>query len=69
MPSTAARYNQAVTGKKEAAKAHILWKKLEATKSREESEGHEDFEELMKLKSESEESEVANEEPELHESE
>ena len=40
---------QAVSGKKEAAEAHMLQKKLEATKSREESEVHEDCEELMKI--------------------
>ena len=66
----AARYYQAVTGKKEAARAHVLRKKLEAKKSRKESEVHEDCEELMKIEeSESEESAVGNEEPELHESE
>ena len=48
-PATAARYYQAVSGKKKAAKAHMLQKKLEATKSREESEVHEDCEELMKI--------------------
>lgn len=56
-PTTAARYYQAVTGKKEAARAHLLWrKKLEGRKSREENEMYEDCEELMRI--ESEESEV-----------
>ena len=62
---------QAVTGKQKAARAHMLRKKLEAIKGREESEVHEDCEELMKIEEseseESEESAVGKEE--LHESE
>lgn len=54
--TTAARYYQAVTGKKEAARGHLLRRKLEGRKSREESEMYEDCEELMRI--ESEESEV-----------
>ena len=50
-----------MVGRKEAARAHLLRRKLEATKSREESEEHED---LMKI--EENESEGGNEEPELH---
>ena len=36
-PATAANYYQAITGRKEAAKAHLLRRKLEATKSKKES--------------------------------
>ena len=53
-----------MVGRKEAARAHLLRRKLEATKSREESEESEEHEDLMKI--EENESEGGNEEPELH---
>ena len=68
-PSTAAKYYQAVTGRKEAAKAHLLRRKLEG-KSKEENESETSDVENVESEDKSEasevESEVGSEETEQH---
>ena len=64
-PSTAAKYYQAVTGRKEAAKAHLLRRKLEG-KSEEENESEASEVENVESEDKSEASEVGSKEAEQH---
>ena len=64
-PSTGAKYYQAVTGRKEAAKAYLLRRKL-VGKSKEENESEASEVENVESEDKSEASEVGSEEAEQH---